>query len=806
MSSAFYEYNINRKLKNAKEFLHLMGYKQHSSSTSNLVLGNVSSENLLSDLTDIVTLHSDLEAVDKILDRILNFGSHTLSGHQILFVHVLQARQFGPPSIKDCMEFIMTGGASVHPVSTSQYVSQTNVTNTTSSNQYQDRQYTGSNQYQYPPVTGSNQYQYPPVTGSNQYQYPPVTGSNQYQYPAVTGSNQFYQNSETRVPRNPSYSTHSDISLVYNDGSIPGHTHTHSQYAIRRNDRPATPKKGLARTVPTPLSISSPPPGTESTYTITSPPDVNNLPAPVMTQSQLQRMMGRIRENIPLNLEDSFDDYEYTSLPSRGSFGNNRRCSSTSDTSSQDRELHRQMYKPFGSTKPVSFNISDDESEMTPDSQMRSPPLPRQDKPKAASRRNMPRGHSVDSSLDMMSPSGTTSPPHSYISRGGESNTKGDYGIHGNNHDSQYAQYGTSGNQHPISTQYGTNGSQYPISTQYGTSGSQYPISTQYGTNGSKYPISTQYGTSGSQYPISTQYGTSGSQYPTGTQYGTSGSQYPISTQYGTSGSQYPTGTQYGTSGSQYPIRTQYGTNGSQYPTSTQYGTSGNQYPISTQYGTNGSQYPITSGNQYHEHRSYVNYDVQSSMSRQSSDTALTNQSQKRPIPSPRLLKNTQSSNKHFSKNLDTYNVPPLTNVPPSTSSTWGGEDKRQMIRQMSRERESYVTSDSPSLQSRYTSSGAAARQPNKWRCDICGTLNNKNPNYPACVVCNEMATWVESTTYQPKVNENTSTVNNSRKIETDFFSTNRKHWECSYCMSLNYDFDNPRCSICQAIPKWETQ
>ena len=738
-----------------------MGYKQHSSSTSNLVLGNVSSGDLLSDLTDIVTLHSDLEAVNKIVDRILKLGSRTMSGHQILFVQVLKARQFGPPSIKDCMEFIMTGGASVHPVSTGQYMSQTqnNVTNTTSSNQYQDGQYTGSNQYRYPPVTGSNQYRYPPVTGSNQYQYPPVTGSNQYRYPPVTGSNQyqyppvtgsnqyryppvtgsnqyqhppvtgsnqFYPNSETRAPRSPSYSTHSDIPLVYNDGSIPGHTHTHSQYAVRRNDRPASPKKGLVRTVPTPLSISSPPPGIVSTYTISSPPDVNNLPAPVMTQSELQRLIGTVREeigNIPQNLEDSFDDYECTSLPSRGSFGNNRRCSSTSDTSFHERELHHQMYKPFGSRKPV--NVSDDENEMTPDSQMSLPPLPQQDKPKPASRRNMARGQSVDSSLDIMSPSGsTTFPPQSYISRGGESNTGGDYGIHGNNrtqHDSQYPQYRTSGNQYPISTQYGTSSNQYPISTQYGTSGNQYPISTQYGTSGSQYPISTQYGTTG------------------------------------------------------------------------------NQYPISTQYGTSGSQYPITSGNQYHQNRSYVNYDVQSSLPRRSSDT-LTNQSQKRPIPSPRLLKNIQSSNKHFSKNLDTYNVPPLT------SSTWGGEDQRQMIRQMSRERESYVTSDSPSLQSRYTSSRAAARQPNKWQCHSCGTLNDKNPNYPACVICNEMATWVESTTYQPKVNENTSTVKNNRKVETDFFSTNRKHWECSYCMSLNYDFDNPRCSICQEIPKWETQ
>ena len=170
---------------------------------------------------------------------------------------------------------------------------------------------------------------------------------------------------------------------------------------------------------------------------------------------------------------------------------------------------------------------------------------------------------------------------------------------------------------------------------------------------------------------------------------------------------------------------------------------------------------------------------------RRSSETAL---SSRNAIPPANARSN-------YTKNLDQFQYGSVLmqdhSNAASTSSTWGGGDTRQVLRQLSREKPSkQMTSSGAAASSRPTAQG--------WSCTRCKYVNESD--LPGCVCCGEIAYWVDLDPLSP--NEKQANVQ-PKKIETDSSMSHRppainKKWECPYCFSANYSSGNV-CSECHA-------
>ncbi len=149
--------------------------------------------------------------------------------------------------------------------------------------------------------------------------------------------------------------------------------------------------------------------------------------------------------------------------------------------------------------------------------------------------------------------------------------------------------------------------------------------------------------------------------------------------------------------------------------------------------------------------------------------------------------------NCNYTKDLEMFTTTnkllPISN---NTSSTVCGGDTRQMIRQLSRDREGRQV----------TSTGAAAvgSHIQYWTCKACKNGTPIGMDVYGCRNCGELSPYIDTGPWKPEDRKM-----KTNKIETDYSlnQTNSKSrsWECPYCWSHNYN-DTNICSECKSDVK----
>ena len=164
------------------------------------------------------------------------------------------------------------------------------------------------------------------------------------------------------------------------------------------------------------------------------------------------------------------------------------------------------------------------------------------------------------------------------------------------------------------------------------------------------------------------------------------------------------------------------------------------------------------------------------------------------------------------------------------TSRTWGGgKQEGEKIRQSLRagqERGLLVSSDSSySKRTPFTSTGASAYSgsvinDSRWVCQSCSTWNQRDDNYPACIKCGKIPSWVTTSSQYNYSNVGAlNTVSShyiterghSSIVQTDslsspivkpskttppFITPVLKQWTCHYCLHENTNNTN-KCDVC---------